>query len=126
MDSNSTSRAQELVGVSSATRGLSRNNSRNATSAPQHERRKSIRLLGEVVDALLKRGIALFFVLFFNINNNNIVAIIHQAIIIIGDSLQYGDDRKRSIKLGKFYCSVMECGKCSKIKRRKRCTGKEI
>ena len=50
MDSNSTSRAQELAGVSSATRGLSRNNSRNATSAPQHERRKSIRLLGEVVD----------------------------------------------------------------------------
>ena len=50
MDSNSTSRAQELAGVSSGTRGLSRNNSRNATSAPQHERRKSIRLLGEVVD----------------------------------------------------------------------------
>ena len=50
MDSNSTSRAQELAGVSSGTRGLSRNNSRNATSAPQHERRKSIRLLGNVVE----------------------------------------------------------------------------
>jgi len=46
MNNNSTSKTQELVGVSPGTRGLTRINS----WAPQHERRKSIRLLGKVVE----------------------------------------------------------------------------
>ena len=49
MNNNSTSKTQELAGVSPGTRGLTRDNSRNSW-APQHERRKSIRLLGNVVE----------------------------------------------------------------------------
>ena len=46
MNNNSTSKTQELTGVSPGTRGLTRINS----WAPQHERRISIRLLGNVVE----------------------------------------------------------------------------
>ena len=49
MNNNSTSKTQELAGVSPGTRGLTRDNSRNSW-AQQHERRKSIRLLGKVVE----------------------------------------------------------------------------
>ena len=49
MNNNSTSKTQELAGVSPGTRGLTNANSRNSW-APQHERRKSIRLLGKVVE----------------------------------------------------------------------------
>ena len=49
MNNNSTSKTQELAGVSPGTRGLTRDNSRN-TWAQQHERRNSIRLLGNVVE----------------------------------------------------------------------------
>jgi hypothetical protein len=49
MNNNSTSKTQELAGVSPGTRGLTRDNSRNSW-AQQHERRKSIRLLGNVVE----------------------------------------------------------------------------
>ena len=46
MNNNSTSKPQELAGVSPINNN---NNSRNSW-APQHERRKSIRLLGNVVE----------------------------------------------------------------------------
>ena len=49
MNNNSTSKTQELAGVSPGTQGLTRDNSRNSW-AQQHERRKSIRLLGKVVE----------------------------------------------------------------------------
>ena len=49
MNNNSTSKTQELAGVSPGTRGLTNANSRNSW-AQQHERRKSIRLLGNVVE----------------------------------------------------------------------------
>ena len=49
MNNNSTSKTQELAGVSPGNRGLTRDNSRNSW-AQQHERRKSIRLLGNVVE----------------------------------------------------------------------------
>jgi len=49
MNNNSTSKTQELAGVSPGTRGLTRDNSRNSR-AQQHERRNSIRLLGNVVE----------------------------------------------------------------------------
>ena len=49
MNNNSSSKTQELAGVSPGTRGLTRDNSRNSW-AQQHERRKSIRLLGNVVE----------------------------------------------------------------------------
>ena len=46
MNNDSTSKTQELAEVSPGTRGLTRINS----WAQQHERRKSIRLLGNVVE----------------------------------------------------------------------------
>ena len=49
MNNNSTSKTQELALVSPGTRGLTRDNSRNSW-AQQHERRKSIRLLGKIVE----------------------------------------------------------------------------
>ena len=49
MNNNSTSKTQELAGVSPGTRGLTTDVNRNSW-AQQHERRKSIRLLGKVVE----------------------------------------------------------------------------
>lgn len=49
MNNNSASKTQELAGVSPETQGLTNANSRNSW-ARQHERRKSVRLLGKVVE----------------------------------------------------------------------------
>lgn len=49
MNNNSTSKTQELAGVSPGTRVLTNANSRNSW-APQPDRRKSIRLLGKTVE----------------------------------------------------------------------------